>query len=166
MYMPSTFGGPPAYGGFGRMRGAAAPVVINTERHLFHSEILDRQVYEKKRKLSNLNMSGQSDDDDDDDDDYLHIKKRCHLSEEERSDDRRSHISRERSVSCSEESILRRLHKRHFMTLIWTMARTLLMRNMRKIPIPQFLVENGGHITQREVQKLRISPLVPAGKVI
>lgn len=54
--------------------------------------------------------SGQSDDDDD----YLHIKKRCHLSEEERSDDRRSHISRERSVSCSEESILRRLHKRHF----------------------------------------------------
>ncbi|XP_031270543.1 E3 ubiquitin ligase PQT3-like isoform X2 [Pistacia vera] len=109
MYMPCMFGGPPAYGGFGRMGGATAPIAINTERHLFHSEILDHQGYEKKRKLSNENMSAQSSDDDD----YHHFKKRCHFSEAERSDDRRSRISRERSVSYSEESFMHRPHKRH-----------------------------------------------------
>ncbi|KAJ0091200.1 hypothetical protein Patl1_13784 [Pistacia atlantica] len=108
MYMPCMFGGPPAYGGFGRMGGATAPIAINTERHLFHSEILDHQGYEKKRKLSNENMSAQSSDDD-----YHHFKKRCHFSEAERSDDRRSRISRERSVSYSEESFMHRPHKRH-----------------------------------------------------
>ncbi|KAH9805096.1 hypothetical protein KPL71_002316 [Citrus sinensis] len=116
-YMPSMFGGIPAYGfdmeascsGYTMMGGPRTPVGVNAGR-LGRSRVLHHQDCEKKQKLSNINMSEQSYDDDEDEN--VNIKHR--YDEAERLHDKKSHFSKERSVSFSEGSFTHWSHKRHW----------------------------------------------------
>ncbi|XAR57574.1 hypothetical protein NMG60_11025764 [Bertholletia excelsa] len=99
-YMPSMYGGFPVPGRIVGMGGIGPQFVTGSRHHLAHSEYLELEDHENRRKLPNNNRErGQPYDDDDDE-----YKKRGHLKEPGRSQVLKQHTDRETNRSNSRDS--------------------------------------------------------------
>lgn len=109
-YMPSVYGGFPAFSGYMTMGGVAPPLGPIEECRQSHQDFADFQNFEKRQKISNENMRRELSRDDYEDDDF---SKRSPYGETERSRGHKSCLNRERSVSYSEDSFTQRSQKKH-----------------------------------------------------
>ncbi|XVF35274.1 hypothetical protein REPUB_Repub18cG0131500 [Reevesia pubescens] len=106
-YMPSMFGGSPAFGGFTRMGGIAAAMKNNIDHHLFRSE-LDVQDYDKRHQFTTKSVMRKHFYDEDD-------VERCQYDEAERPCDKKPYPDWQRSASYSEDSFIKKslMKRRH-----------------------------------------------------
>ncbi|XVE53849.1 hypothetical protein DITRI_Ditri03aG0034800 [Diplodiscus trichospermus] len=104
-YVPSVFGGSPAFG-FTRMGGIAAATKNNINQELFPSE-LDVQDYDKRHQYTSENVMRKHFYDEDD-------VKRPQYDEAETACDKKFYHDRERSASYSEESFIKKSLMKHW----------------------------------------------------